>query len=209
MSFSRGRRRIFLLLLFLVGSFASSSLWARTVLPAKGSVEVLFTPWDDAEGALVKVLQQARHQIRVQAYLFTSRPLAQALIAAHQRGVDVKVLADWEMVKKGERSQIPCLAEAGIPVWLETRYTVAHNKIMLIDAMDAASVVVTGSYNYTFSAQARNAENLLILRDNAALARAYLDHWQRHRDDAVAYGDTASSQSKPEDARVVKELSRE
>lgn len=178
-------RTVFVLM--LLWSAAPSSLWARTILPAQGSVEALFTPWDDVEGALVKVLQQARHQIRVQAYLFTSRPLAQALIEAHQRGVDVKVLADRDMVQKGERSQIPRLAEAGIPVWLETRYTVAHNKIMLIDAMDASGVVVTGSYNYTFSAQARNAENLLMLRGNPALARAYLDHWQRHRDDAAVY----------------------
>lgn len=181
------------LLIVLVWSVAPSCLWARTVLPAKGSVEVLFTPWDDAEGALIKVLQQARLQIRVQAYIFTSRTLAKALIEAHQRGVDVQVLADREMLQKGERSQIPRLAEAGIPVWLETRYTVAHNKIMLIDALDAANVVVTGSYNYTFSAQARNAENLLILRDNAALARVYLDHWQRHRDDAVVYAAPSSS----------------
>ncbi len=191
MSFLRGCR--VLLLLMLVWSATPSLLWAKTVLPAQGTVEVLFTPWDDAEGALIKVLKQARHQIRVQAYLFTSRSLAQALIAAHQRGVDVKILADREMVQKGERSQIPRLAEAGIPVWLETRYTVAHNKIMLIDALDAANVVITGSYNYTFSAQARNAENLLILRDNAALARVYLDHWQRHRDDAVVYVSPSST----------------
>jgi phosphatidylserine/phosphatidylglycerophosphate/cardiolipin synthase-like enzyme len=58
---------------------------------------------------------------------------------------------------------------------------------MLIDAEGAEPVVITGSYNFTFSAQARNAENLLILRGDAALARIYLDNWRRHRQDAVAY----------------------
>ncbi|MEK7736576.1 MAG: phospholipase D-like domain-containing protein, partial [Pseudomonadota bacterium] len=74
-----------------------------------------------------------------------------------------------------------------IPVWLEVRYAAAHNKILLIDPGEATSTVITGSYNFTFSAQARNAENLLILRGNPRLARAYLDNWRRHRGEALAY----------------------
>jgi phosphatidylserine/phosphatidylglycerophosphate/cardiolipin synthase-like enzyme len=58
---------------------------------------------------------------------------------------------------------------------------------MLIDADDILPVVITGSYNFSYSAQARNAENLLIMRGNAPLARAYLANWRRHRDDALAY----------------------
>lgn len=162
--------------------------WAGRPLPAAGTVELAFTPWDDAEGAILRVLSQAHQSVHVQAYLFTSRTLAQALIEARRRGLQVEVLADREMLLKGERSQIPRLAEAGIPVWLEHRYAVAHNKVMLVDALGATPVVLTGSYNFTWSAQARNAENLLILRDHPALTRAYYDNWQRHRGDAVAYG---------------------
>lgn len=162
-------------------------LWARAPLPATGTIEVAFTPSDDAEGAIIKALHQARRAIHVQAYLFTSRALAQALIEARQRGVKVEVLADQEMLAKGEKSQIPRLAAAGIPIWLETRYAVAHNKVILVDPQEAAATVITGSYNFTYSAQALNAENLLILRDNPAVARAYLDNWQRHRGDAVPY----------------------
>lgn len=161
--------------------------WARAPLPATGSIELAFTPWDDAEGAIIKALRQARRAIHVQAYLFTSRALARALVEAKQRGVIVEVLADREMLVKGEKSQIPRLAEAGIPIWLESRYAVAHNKIILIDAREADAAVITGSYNFTYSAQARNAENLLILRGNPALAQAYLDNWQRHRDEAASY----------------------
>lgn len=78
---------------------------------------------------------------------------------------------------------------AGIEVRLETRYGAAHNKILLIDVEGNHPVVITGSYNLTFSALARNAENLLILRDNAALAKAYLANWQRHRDDATPFAE--------------------
>lgn len=160
---------------------------AGTILPATGTVEVAFTPWDDAEGALLKEIQGARETIRVQAFLITSRAVARALIDARRRGVDAQVLADREMVAKGENSQIPQLHAAGIPVWLEVRYNAAHNKIVLVDPQAMNPSVITGSYNFTFSAQARNAENLLILRGNAPLARAYLDNWQRHRQEAVPY----------------------
>jgi len=155
-----------------------------TPLPATGTVEALFTPWDDAEGAIVRALGEAKKTIHVQAYLLTSRSIARALQDAQARGVAVEILADREMVNKGESSLIPRLAAEGIPVWLETRYAVAHNKVLLIDAATAHGFVITGSYNFTWSAQARNAENLLILRDNPALVRRYLDNWQRHRDEA-------------------------
>jgi phosphatidylserine/phosphatidylglycerophosphate/cardiolipin synthase-like enzyme len=158
-----------------------------TAIPAAGTVEVLFTPWDDAEGAIVRSLGEAQRSIHVQAFLLTSRSLARALRQAHQRGVKVELLADREMLTKGENSQIPGLAADGIPVWLETRYASAHNKVLLIDAEGPAGIVITGSYNFTWSAQARNAENLLILRGNPPLVRKYLDNWRRHRDEAEKY----------------------
>ena len=166
-----------LLLGWIVGAGAAP-------LPATGTVEALFTPWDDAEGAIVRALGEARRSIHVQAYLLTSRSIARALQDAQARGVAVEILADKEMVGKGDNSLIPRLAAEGIPVWLETRYAAAHNKILLVDALAAHGFVITGSYNFTWSAQARNAENLLILRDNPALLRRYLENWQRHRDEA-------------------------
>ena len=153
-------------------------------LPATGTVDVLFTPWDDAEGALIRALGEAKQSVHVQAYLLTSRSIARALQDAKTRGVAVEVLADREMLEKSEKSLVPLLRDGGIPVWLETRYASAHNKVILIDAVGDQGIVITGSYNFTWSAQARNAENLLILRGNPALARRYLENWQRHRDGA-------------------------
>ena len=165
----------------------SLAAFAAEPLPAKGTVQALFTPWDDAEGALLRAIGKARHSIHVQAFVFTSRNIAKALEEAHRRGVKVEMLADAKQATENENSLIRRLHDSGIPVRLEVRYASAHNKLMLIDAEDRDPVVVTGSYNFSFSAQARNAENLVILRGNAPLARAYLDNWRRHRDDALAY----------------------
>ncbi|OHC66688.1 MAG: hypothetical protein A2045_05215 [Rhodocyclales bacterium GWA2_65_20] len=160
---------------------------AGAPLPAQGTVEVLFTPWDDAEGALLRVIQQARRSIHVQAYTFSSRNIAWALGEAKKRGVLVEMLTDREQATRNGHSLVHALHDTGIPIWFEVRYAAAHNKILLVDAEDRDAVVVTGSYNFTFSAQARNAENLVILRGNAPLARLYLDNWRRHRQDAVPY----------------------
>ncbi len=171
-----------LIALALALPFSASAVAAP--LPATGTVEVLFTPWDDAEGAIVRALGEARKSIHMQAYLLTSRSIAKALQEAKARGVAVEILADREMLEKSDKSLLPLLREGGIPVWLETRYAAAHNKVILIDAAQADAIVITGSYNFTWSAQARNAENLLILRDNPQLVRRYLDNWRRHRDQA-------------------------
>lgn len=161
--------------------------WAAAPLPAQGTVEVLFTPWDDAEGALLRVIQQAQRSIHIQAYTFSSRNIAWALGEAKKRGVQIEMLTDRDQVARNEHSLVNTLHDSGIPIWFEVRYNAAHNKVMLIDAEEREPVVVTGSYNFTFAAQARNAENMLILRGNAPLARSYLANWRRHRQDAVPY----------------------
>jgi phosphatidylserine/phosphatidylglycerophosphate/cardiolipin synthase-like enzyme len=175
-----GKRLVMTIALFFSAIVGAGA----TALPATGTVEVLFTPWDDAEGAIIRALGKARESIHVQAYLLTSRSIARALTDAHARGVAVEIVADREMMEKSDKSLLPQLRESGIPIWLETRYTAAHNKVLLIDATRPDAVIITGSYNFTWSAQARNAENLLILRGNPALVRRYLDNWRRHRDDA-------------------------
>lgn len=181
--FQRGRWAACLLLLALCADVSIARAAAR-------ASEVYFSPWDDAEGALLGVLAKASKSIHMQAYLLTSRPIAKALLAAHQRGVRVQLLADQQMaLKNGE--QLDLLASAGVEVALETRYAAAHNKLVLVDATLPQAVVITGSYNFTWSAQARNAENLLVLRGEQELARRYLANWQRHQRDAIPYASGA------------------
>lgn len=181
----KGRRRLALAVLVVVATLAGAGAGASDTLTARGSVEIAFSPADDPEAALLRVIDRARETLHVQAYVFTSRPIAKALVAAHRRGVRVEVLADADMNRRGKGNAIPQLLEAGIPVAFETRYAAAHNKVLIADAEGGGCAVATGSYNFTWSANHRNAENLLILRDNCPLARAYLDNWRRHRADAA------------------------
>ena len=159
------------------------------ILPAQGTVQLAFTPWDNAEAMIVDRIRGAKQQILVQAFSFTSRALAFALIAAKKRGVDVQVMADREQTFGGEFSRIPDLVQAGIPVALEVRYQSAHNKVMILDAGTADAAVISGSYNWTYAAQYKNAENVLILRNSPDIANAYAANWRRHYADALPYAE--------------------
>lgn len=144
-------------------------------------LEAFFTPEDDAIGKIVAAIGHARQQIRVQAYLFTARKLADALIRAHRAGVDVALIVDQEQVEKGGAPMAAAVAAANIPVFVDGQHSNAHNKIILVDPESDAPVVITGSYNFTVAAQTRNAENVLLVHGDRTLATAYRDNWENHR----------------------------
>ncbi|HEY0846193.1 MAG TPA: phospholipase D family protein [Noviherbaspirillum sp.] len=172
-------------LILAAGAPAAESL--SVSIPAQGSLQAVFTPWDDVEETVVDVIGNARRQVLVQAYLLTSKKIASTLVAVHRRGVEVRVLVDGTQLEKVGTSVAPELASAGIDVWLETKYQNAHNKIMVVDAGTPEATVITGSFNFTWTAQNKNAENVLIARQNPALASRYAQNWERHRLDATPY----------------------
>jgi phosphatidylserine/phosphatidylglycerophosphate/cardiolipin synthase-like enzyme len=169
--------------LLLSGTLAATAAVAAPPLEfsLQGRAEVAFTPGDDIGALVVKAIGQARKQILVQAYSLTHRDIADALVAARKRGVDVKLIADHRQDAKVATTLVGELVARGVPVWLDAQHAAAHNKVMVIDAGAPDAAVVTGSFNFTHAAQYRNAENLLILRGNPLLAEAYAANWRRHR----------------------------
>ena len=137
--------------------------------------QVCFTPGENCTGELVQSINDAKHSILVQAYSFTSQPIADALVDAKQKGLDVRVILDKSQVK-AHNSVFGYLVNHRIPVWIDNRVAIAHNKVMIFDNQS----VSTGSFNFTSSAQRRNAENLLILND-VALAKQYTTNWYKPR----------------------------
>lgn len=166
---------------------AAKSITANGAIPANSTMEVVFTPGQDGAALIISTIVKSRRQILVQAFSFTHDGIAQALIAAHHRGVEVKLIADREQTRAMQRGQVPIIAAAGVPVWLDGEHQSAHNKVMVIDAGSPEATVVTGSYNFTKAAQFKNAENVLVIRGNRALAREYQANWQRHLPHAQPY----------------------
>ncbi len=136
------------------------------------NTQVCFTPGNDCTELLVQHIAAAKHTILVQAYSFTSMPIADALVAAEQRRVDVKVILDKSQVKD-RRSVYGYLLRENIPVWIDYRVPIAHSKVMIIDNADIES----GSFNYSKNAQ-KNSENMLIIHD-VDLAHQYTMNWYK------------------------------
>ena len=151
-----------------------------TAAGTNATVRVAFTPGDDAAGQIADAVRHARRQVLVQAFSFTHERIAQALIDAHRRGVEVKLIADREQTETMDHGQVPRIALAGVPVWLDGEHQSAHNKVMVIDAGTPSASVITGSFNFTRAAQDKNAENVVFISGNDRLADAYAQNWQRH-----------------------------
>lgn len=140
-----------------------------------------FSPGGGCTEAILREIAAARQTIRVQAYSFTSAPIAAALRDAHRRGVDVVVLLDQSQ-ETTRYSSATFLYNAGIDTRIDDAHAIAHNKVILIDDR----TVLTGSFNFSRAAEEKNAENLLVLRDPDLCAR-YSQNWQEHARHARPY----------------------
>jgi phosphatidylserine/phosphatidylglycerophosphate/cardiolipin synthase-like enzyme len=141
---------------------------------AAPSVSVGFSPSHTALQTVLSVINDAKTSLDVEAYSFTSRPIARAIIEAQKRGVRVRVVAD-DKANADRYSAITYLANNHVPVRLNRRYAIMHNKVMISDG----DTVQTGSFNYTASADSRNAENSLVLRGVPKIAAQYQKEFNR------------------------------
>ena len=144
-------------------------------------VQVYFSPNGGATEAVVNALNHATNTVLVQAYSFTSAPIAGALVQAQRRGVKVQVILDKSQ-RTEKYSEADFLKHEGIPTLIDAEHAIAHNKIMLIDDY----LVLTGSFNFTRAAEEHNAENLLLIND-PVLAKRYHDNWQAHEGHSQPY----------------------
>ena len=160
--------------LFLALIFCAFGLSAQEPIIG-AAIRVYFSPDGNPTAAIVDALDRAKTAVRVQAYSFTSDQIAAALKRAHGRGVDVQVILDKSQPNQ-HYTAATFLTNAKIPVFIDSRHAIAHNKIIVIDA----NTVITGSFNFTKAAETNNAENLLII-ESPELARVYLDNWEKHK----------------------------
>ena len=140
--------------------------------------QICFTPAEKCISRITHYISQAKQSIEVQAYSFTSKPISKALIKAKQHGIKVRVIVDKSELLN--YSRVWSLLKANVPVWLDNKVSIAHNKVMIFDQ----SAVLTGSYNFTNAAEYKNAENSLYIFD-PNLAKFYLLNWQRRKRQSI------------------------
>jgi phosphatidylserine/phosphatidylglycerophosphate/cardiolipin synthase-like enzyme len=139
-----------------------------------GAVEVVcFSRAERCDDLLTGLIRGAKDRIYVAIYSFTSDRLAEALIEARRRGVDVRVVMERREANV-TGSEYPRLLGAGVDVRLDANPGLMHHKFMVIDG----EIVVTGSYNWSAAAEERNDENLVVIRDRG-VAGAYEREFER------------------------------
>jgi len=127
--------------------------------------EVYFSLSDNPQKAIIKNINQAESFINIAMYIFTDREIALPLVKARERGVKVRVYLDKDQVDY-KYSQSRFLVQKGIKTRISTNNYIMHNKFAIIDNR----ILLTGSYNWTFSANNRNDENLMVIDDPEIIA---------------------------------------
>ena len=133
-----------------------------------------FSPSHTALAVVMEEINNAQHTIDVEAYSFTSKEISKALVRAKKRGVDVRVVAD-KKANSARYSSVTYLANHKVPVRLNGRYAIMHDKVMLFDGV----TLQTGSFNYTAAADRSNAENVLVIRNQPQLVAVYQEEFER------------------------------
>jgi len=150
-------------------------------LPAFGGTKVYFSPNGGCQDAIIAQISNAKRSIDVAMYNLTSREIAKELVSAKERGVNVRVFMDEKAAKDNKYAKDTYLSQSGIEVRHYTaRKGIMHNKFAVIDNQ----VLITGSFNWTPTANWENEENLLIITD-AYIVKQYSGRfeqiWQSRR----------------------------
>jgi phosphatidylserine/phosphatidylglycerophosphate/cardiolipin synthase-like enzyme len=136
-----------------------------------------FSPKGGCTDVVVQEIHKARSEVLVQAYSFTSRPIAQALVDAKLRGVHVEIILDASQEKEAT-SDLHFFMQQGLTPRIDAHHAIAHNKIMIVDRR----TLITGSFNFTHQAENENAENMLIIKGQPELVQAYCRSFLSHKE---------------------------
>lgn len=157
----------------LFGAYSPADTPNRELEIDNVTVENYFGPEDEALSRLVELINGADSSIYFLTYSFTTDELAEAILSAKARGVEIQGVMDRGQAANAGGEFDRFIAN-GIDVRLDGEEGNMHNKVLIIDG----EIVVTGSYNFSANAELRNDENLLVIH-SSAVASMYMEEFQK------------------------------
>jgi phosphatidylserine/phosphatidylglycerophosphate/cardiolipin synthase-like enzyme len=139
----------------------------------KTHIEVYFSPEDGVAKHVLQRLAAAKRSIHFMTFSYTEDKISDAMVAKVKAGLQVRGVFESQNAH-GSGADFTRLQQGGVDVLEDGNCYILHHKVIVIDER----TVITGSYNFTGSAEKDNDENLVIV-DDVALARAYLEEFQR------------------------------
>jgi len=132
---------------------------------------VYFSPNGQCESKVIEWIGRANSSIHILIYSFTLDSVSDALITAHNEGIEIKIV--FEKSQISQYSEYPTLKTAGVTVRNDTNSKLMHHKVMIVDE----TIVLTGSFNWSASGQESNNENLIVL-NSTYIANIYEGEFQ-------------------------------
>jgi len=145
---------------FSILTFLIIILYITISISTLAKTEVYFSLYDNPQKEIIKNINQAEAFINIAMYIFTDKEIALPLVKAQERGVKVRLYLDKDQVDY-QYSQSRFLMQKGIKIRISSNNYIMHHKFAIIDNR----ILLTGSYNWTFSANNRNDENLMVMDD--------------------------------------------
>ena len=129
-------------------------------------IESYFSPSDETNCHILEALQSTDHHIEIALLLLTSEDLIDEIISLYQGGIQVRVILEDEA---SSSEAVALLKQAGVPLVTHDFSPIFHHKYAVIDEgfLQSDPQVISGSHNWTWSADNINDENLLIFHDQS------------------------------------------
>ena len=147
------------ILLFFIFYLSPWFCWAQ-------GIQVYFSPNGGCEHAVISEIKKATQTIDIAMYYLSSRNIAQALVKAQENNVQVRIVLDQgQEIESASKSGY--LIKHGFQIRYHLGFGLMHNKFAIIDGKS----LITGSFNWTLTAEERNEENLLIITDEETIEK--------------------------------------
>jgi len=169
--------------MFVDGIFSRGSMTKSPqpeILIDRTRVEIYFSPEDEIAERIIELINASQESIYFLAYSFTSDDIAEAMIDQAGIGIYVGGVMDSTQYKSNIGTEYERLLMGGVDVRLDGNPDDMHHKVIIIDK----SIVITGSYNFSASAEDKNDENVLIIH-NPDIGAIFLEEFRRVYNEAL------------------------
>jgi phosphatidylserine/phosphatidylglycerophosphate/cardiolipin synthase-like enzyme len=133
---------------------------------------VYFSPHGGAASQVINWIDRANETIHVLIYSFTNDDIGDAILRAHQRGVEIKVV--FEKSQVSQYSEYMKLRSEGVLVRNDTNSKLMHHKVAVIDS----HILLTGSFNWSAAAESSNNENFMVIKSET-LVTTFEEEFQK------------------------------
>lgn len=136
----------------------------------------MFSPNGGIQEAIIREIDNENNEIFMAAYQFTDPAIHKALENQKAKGAIVRAVIDGKQRKQTAKY----LGNPTYDIRFNSSYSIMHSKYLIL-----GNTIITGSYNFTRSAEVRNAENIIIIKNCPEVVKAYKENWKKLWDEAA------------------------